>query len=200
MDPKVTRAVKKPAIFSLMIALTSCAAHSGEADPAPSYVSEAPLPEGWPAPGPYNEVSEKTFPAYRAAFTSQSGETMAFWRLFLHIKSRDIPMTAPVEMGVEPEANGMRRSTMAFLYQNGEVGEAGADGERIEVRDVPEAKALNYAWQGPDSRANVATAREALDKALAEKGLTASSFRLLGYNGPGTPRAKATWELQALLE
>ena len=30
------------------------------AEPAPKYVDEAPLPEGWPEPEPYNEVVEKT--------------------------------------------------------------------------------------------------------------------------------------------
>lgn len=192
--------MKSYSLLSCLVFLGSCAAHSGEADPAPAYVSEAPLPKDWPEPGPYNQVSEKAYPAYRAAFTDQNIETLAFWRLFMHIKSKDIPMTAPVEMEVDAADDGMRRSAMGFLYQNEEVGELGEAGGRVEVRRVAPSKALSYAWQGPDSRANVAKAREALDAALAEKGVEAKSFRLLGYNGPGTPRAKATWELQALLE
>jgi len=184
----------------LCAALTACAAYSDEPAAPPAYVSEAPLPEGWPEPGPYDEVSAKTIPAYRAAFTSQKGENMAFWRLFLHIQKKSIPMTAPVEMEVDAGDGAMERTGMAFLYQNDKVGEPGADGEKIEVRDVPETKVLSYTWQGPDSKANVEKAKLALDAALEEKKIEASSFRLLGYNGPGTPRAKATWELQAVLK
>ena len=43
-------------------------------------------------------------------------------------------------------------------------------------------------------------AKAALETALAEKNLTLKSFRLLGYNGPGTPTKKRTHELQALLK
>jgi hypothetical protein len=48
-------------------------------------------------------------------------------------------------------------------------------------------------------RHNVAKAKAALELALADRKLAARQFRLLGCNGPGTPRAKRTWELQALL-
>jgi hypothetical protein len=34
---------------------------------------------------------------------------------------------------------------------------------------------------------------------LSKKQLKAKSFRLLGYNGPGTPRKQRTYELQAVL-
>ena len=40
----------------------------------------------------------------------------------------------------------------------------------------------------------------ALETALDEWKAGPKGFRLLGYNGPGTPRSKRTWELQALLE
>ena len=36
----------------------------------PAYVDEAPLPKGWPKPGPYDQVSDKSYPSYRAAFTT----------------------------------------------------------------------------------------------------------------------------------
>ena len=164
----------------------------------PAYVDEAPLPHGWPQPGPYDQVSEKRYPAYRAAFTDGKGETSAFWTLFAHIKKNDIPMTAPVEMKIEGEE--FRQSSMAFLYQNGKVGSAGPAGPRVEVRDLPSASALSYTWQGSDSKENIGKAKDALDTALAERKARPKGFRLLGYNGPGTPRAKRTWELQALLD
>jgi len=167
---------------------------------APKYVNEAPLPENWPAPGPYNEVAEKSYPTYRAAFTNGKGERGAFWTLFMHIKKNDIPMTAPVEMPMMDDKGDLEQKGMAFLYQNGKVGSVGADGAKVEVRDVPSAKALSYAWQGSDSNKNVAIAREALEAAIEAKGVESKGFRMLGYNGPGTPRDKKTWELQALLD
>ena len=164
----------------------------------PSYVSEAPLPKGWPVPGPYNQVSEKAYPKYRAAVTNGSSG-MSFWTLFGHIKKKDIPMTAPVEMKMEQKGDRMEKVNMAFLYQNTGVGKTGADGKKVEVKDIQKAKALSYAWMGDDSRAQIKVAREALEKALKDKGLKAESFRMLGYNGPGTPRKKRTYELQAIL-
>ena len=177
--------------------LTSCALHSEEAV-KPEYVSEAHLPKGWPAPGPYDQVSEKTYPEYRIAVT-KGGSGFSFWTLFSHIKKKDIPMTAPVEMGMEAEKEGMKKTSMGFLYQSTEVGATGADGKKIEVKDIKEAKVLSYTWMGDDSDAKIETAKEALDAALVEMKVKAESFRLLGYNGPETPRKKHTYELQALL-
>lgn len=186
-------------MLPLLPFLSACAQTSLDPAVAPAYVSEAPLPQGWPQPGPYNQVTAKTSPAYRAAFTGGKGQTGSFWTLFMHIKRHDIPMTAPVEMGMQADAGGLRRANMAFLYQSEKVGQTGADGRSVEVRDVPAAKVLSYTWQGRDSAANLATARAALEAELTQRKLTAGAFRLLGYNGPGTPRAKATWELQAVL-
>lgn len=171
-----------------------------EPSPTPTYVAEAPLPEGWPQPGPFNQVSVKEYPAYRAAFTSGGGRSGAFWKLFLHIQKQGIPMTAPVAMSMEPAEDGkLARNSMAFLYQNGQVGTPGEDWPNIEVRDAPPTTALSYAWQGPDSAENLTTARTALEAEMKKRNIQARSFRLLGYNGPGTPRNKATWELQVLL-
>ena len=185
-------------IFPLLAVATSCAGQPVPAVP-PSYVDEAPLPAGWPQPGPYNEVAGKTYPAYRAAFTENSGESVAFWTLFLHIKRKDIPMTAPVEMTMADRGGDLAQEGMAFLYQNGAVGEAGPDGGKVEVKDIPAVKVLSYAWQGPDTKANIATARARLEAALEARKARPLSFRLLGYNGPGTPREKRTWELQAVI-
>ncbi|MEX1115229.1 MAG: heme-binding protein [Akkermansiaceae bacterium] len=183
----------------LFAALVSCGAQSEKPVAAPAYVDEAPLPEGWPKPGPYDQVAEKSYPAYRAAFTTREGEARAFWQLFGHIKKNNIPMTAPVEMAMDSSDGAFEQSTMAFLYQNENVGKIGPDGETVEVRDVSAAKVLSYTWQGEDSKVNIAKAKESLEAALSGKKIIPKSFRLLGYNGPATPRAKKTWELQALL-
>lgn len=183
-----------------MVALLPISAVAEEVKPAPAYVEEAPLPAGWPKPGPYGKVTEKRYPAYRAAFTRGGIETFTFWTLFSHIKRKDIPMTAPVEKSMTADGKKLSQNSMAFLYQNSRVGSPGPDGGKVEVTDVPPTRALSYTWQGVDSEENTATAKAALDAALAARKATAKSFRMLGYNGPGTPREKRTWELQALLE
>lgn len=189
--------------LALILTLVSCGSQADQAGNdanEPAYISESPLPVGWPSPGPFNQVSEKSYPQYRAAFTRRGGGSGAFWTLFSHIRKHDIPMTAPVEMAIDPTDAGMRRASMAFLYQNTNVGTPGKDGDAVEIRDVPATQALSYAWQGPDSQRNLTTAKNAIEAKLAEKNLKATHFRLLGYNGPRTPSARKTWELQALLE
>ncbi|MFZ9941619.1 MAG: heme-binding protein [Luteolibacter sp.] len=164
------------------------------------YISEAPLPKGWPEPGPYKQVTRKTYPDYRAAFTVSQKSNSSFRTLFSHIKSKGIPMTAPVEMKMrEGENNAMQMEEMAFLYQNTKVGQTGNDGESVVVRDVPAQEALSYAWQGLRSKSSIARARKAIDEALAAQGLKASGYRLLGYNSPFILPWRQTHELQALL-
>ncbi|MGJ8697957.1 MAG: heme-binding protein [Verrucomicrobiaceae bacterium] len=184
----------------LIPALAILASCSAPADNGPAaYSSEAPLPKGWPTPGPFNEVALKEYPTYRAAFTPAKGTTMSFWRLFGHIKKKDIPMTAPVEMTMEKD-DPTEMTAMAFLYQDTTVGTPGKDGEKVEVRDVPKTKALTYAWMGARNDDAIEKAKAAIEKTLAEKKLIVTGYRVLGYNGPGTPKAKRTHELQALLK
>jgi len=166
----------------------------------PAYVDEAPLPKGWPKPGPYDQVSEKSYPSYRAAFTTENRGNGAFGTLFSHLQKNDIPMTAPVEISMaEGDGQNLRQTSLAFLYQDPGVGKTGADGAKIEVRDVPAMKTLSYTWQGDRNEANIAKAKAALEAALKDRKIEEKGFRLLGYNGPGTPELKRTWELQALL-
>ncbi len=178
--------------------LASCATQADQ-KLVPAYTSEAPLPKGWPQPGPYDQATLKNYPTYRAAVTEGKGETSAFLRLFSHIKKQNIPMTAPVSMAMETNNPSMEMGSMAFLYQDTSVGQKGSDGKAIEVIDIPAEKALSYTWMGDDSEARLTQAKTALEAALKDMQLTAKSFRLLGYNGPGTPKMKRTYELQALL-
>ena len=164
------------------------------------YVDEAKLPEGWPKPGPYGEVTQKEYPVYRAAFTESGGRTRSFWTLFRHINSKDIPMTAPVEMKMDEKDGKMEMTSMGFLYQDTSVGAVGADGEKVEVTDVPAMTVLSYAWMGPNNNKSVEEARSALDSKVAELEVEVESYRLLGYNGPSVPKAKRTHELQAILK
>lgn len=172
-----------------------------KAEVTPAYMNEAPLPKGWPEPGPYNKVTEKKYPVYRMAVTKARGSNFAFWRLFRHIKDNDIPMTAPVEMGMkDEEGKALTMSSMGFLYQGQDVGAVGADGAKINVVDIPQAKALSYTWQGANNKKAVEKAKNALLTELGKRKLNYSNFRLLGYNGPSVPKDKKTWELQAILK
>lgn len=165
----------------------------------PEYKEESPLPEGWPAPGPFNQVVRKQYPAYRAAFTPDASPNSGFRRLFKHISRNKIPMTAPVEMTLD-ESDSADMEEMAFLYQSQKVGAPGDDGELVEVRDMPAQTALSYAWQGGRDKTATTRARQAIDAELAKQKLKAKSYRLLGYNSPFIPRSKQTHELQALLK
>jgi hypothetical protein len=195
--------ISLPPLFVLSTGFAQADDAGGRQDAKePRYVAEAPLPKGWPKPGPYGEVVVKEFPAYRAAYTPGWSSTFAFWRLFNHIKRQEIPMTAPVEMGMgrrggKGDKLGMKY--MGFLYQHGEVGDLGKDGKRVEVFDMPAVKALSYTWQGPRNGATIKTAKQAVDKALKERGLKSSDYRVLGYNGPGVADAKKTWEMLLVL-
>ncbi|MBC8128660.1 MAG: heme-binding protein [Gloeobacteraceae cyanobacterium ES-bin-144] len=167
----------------------------------PEYKEESPLPKGWPAPGPFYQVVEKNYPAYRAAFAQKDNPNGSFWKLFKHIERNQIPMSAPVEMKLDSsDASGMKMEQMSFIYQSTEVGKTGADGDQVEVRDVPACKVLSYAWQGPRNKESTARAREAIDEQLAKQNLKATGYRLLGYNSPFVPASKQTHELQALLK
>jgi hypothetical protein len=177
----------------------------GKTKPAPAagpaYKEESPLPEGWPAPGPYNQVVRKKYPAYRAAFTTEASPNGGFMKLFKHIQRNNIPMTAPVEMKLdEADTQGTKMEQMAFLYQTPEVGKTGADVEQVEVRDIPAREALSYAWQGARNKESTSKARAEVDAQLEKLGLKAQGYRLLGYNSPFIPRNRQTHELQALLK
>ena len=168
----------------------------------PEYVAEAPLPEGWPTPGPYNKVSLKAFPAYRAAYTDSYISGFAFWRLFRHIKRQGIPMTSPVEMGMEQKGDGGEKlgmKSMGFLYQDEAVGKLGKDGDKIEVRNVPKMQALSYTWQGNRNKATMKKAKAALDAVMQKKGLKSNDYRVMGYNGPSVPDDQKTWEMLLVL-
>lgn len=189
-------------VLVLYLSLADGAQGAPEAEVKPEYVAEAPLPKGWPVPGPYNKVTLKEFPAYRAAYTDSFISGFAFWRLFRHIKRQGIPMTSPVEMGMQQKGDGGEKlglKSMGFLYQDDEVGKLGNEGNKIEVRNVPKMQALSYTWQGDRNKVTMKQAKAAIDKVSRDKGLKSGDYRVMGYNGPGVPDAKKTWEMLLVL-
>lgn len=158
------------------------------------YLPESPLPEGWSAPGPFEQVVEKEYPATRLAVTEKKG----FMTLFRHISRKDIPMTAPVVMAMDVEK--MKREDMQFLYQSTEVGEVGADGQHVVVKDVAKIKALTYAWIGRESKENQQKAKSAISAELLRLGIKATVWRYFSYNSPFKhPKDKRCYELQAVI-
>lgn len=109
-------------------------------------------------------------------------------------------MTAPVEMGMKNNKGKLSMKSMGFMYQHTEVGETGADGSKVEVKDVPRMKTLSYTWMGRKSSANLEKAKAALEAELQRRGRKGEDFRVMGYNGPSVAEAKKTWEMLVVID
>lgn len=165
----------------------------------PWLVSEANLPQGYPAAGPVDEVVVKTYPVHRLArVRSEGGTDGMFWKLFNHIKRNDIAMTAPVEMSwgndtaVQPGDKPVGEpKAMAFLYREPTLGNAGADPNdaAVMVEDVPEVKVVSIGLRGSYGKKTFLRGYEKLTAWLAEhpEWQASGSPRTLGYNSPMVP-------------
>ncbi len=157
---------------------------------------EAELPRGFPAPGPLGEIRVKEYPSYRMA-VSKSGGT-AFWTLFRHIKRHEIAMTTPVEMDYGDAASeDPAEESMAFLYGNPEMGQAGTDGS-VEVIDAEPVTVVSFGLTGSRSDAKIEEARDRLIAWVDKHSeyVIAGSLRVLGYNSPFVPRDRQYSEVQ----
>lgn len=170
------------------------------------YIAEAELPAGFPGPGPIDEVVRKTYPGYRAA-RAQSGDSPggsgAFWKLFNHIQTHQVAMTAPVEMRMKAQAEKdgtPRLETMAFLYERPDQGDAGRDGE-VDVVDYPALEVLSIAFLGNPDSERIAALTEQLRRQLPEAadGMAEAGMRVLGYNSPMVPESRRLHEVQLIL-
>jgi hypothetical protein len=191
---------------SLVILAAIFGSRALAAEPTPSkpmMVSEAKLPQGFPAPGPVGEVIVKTYPAHRLARTGagDGGDNRMFMRLFGHIKRNDIAMTAPVTMdwSGEPAERGGPES-MAFLYAEPDLGAAGPDpaDAAVTVEDVPEATVASIGLRGSYGEKTFRKGAEKLDAWLAghPEWEPAGPPRMLAYNSPFVPGLLKYSEIQ----
>lgn len=163
---------------------------------------ESPTPEEWPAPTPVGEIAVLDYPTYRLARTpmksdAQRGQNGAFWKLFNHIQSNSISMTAPVEMSYEGASGAEEPQWMAFLYGARSIGAPGTAGE-VEIVDVPAARVLSIGVRGSMGERSMRAARAQLDAWLAARPewQLCGPARTMGWNSPMVPDAKRYWEVQ----
>lgn len=165
---------------------------------------EADLPAGFPGPGPVGEVVVKQYPAYRLARTAMTERgNGSFWTLFRHIKEKRIEMTAPVEMTLDQQSDGvLAMRSMAFLYGSAEMGKAGRDGD-VEVIDVEATTVASIGVRGARGEKSLAASLASLEAWLTANASTwrrVGEPRVLSYNSPMVPVDRRFHELQVRLE
>lgn len=164
---------------------------------------ESPLPDGFPEPTPLGEIAVQKYPVYRAARAEVGGgDDGAFMRLFGHISTKGISMTAPVEMSYAREGDGgSRKVGMSFLYRN--TGQGTLGGDKVKVQDVGAMTAVSLGLRGRASEDRVAEAKGRLEAWLAshEKEYRAAGpIRTLVYNSPFLPEKRQFFEVQIPVE
>ena len=163
------------------------------------FYTEAPLPDGYPSPTPENCIEIKTYPKERRAeydssnmwFPGFFGTSRAFWSLFQHIKKRNIPMTAPVQMDYRNQGDN-KSWVMSFLYKNPDVGKTGPTESDVRVTDRPEVTVLSVALPGDSDDKVVAKGVAILKKALGSQQIWVGCGepRAFHYN---SPKANPKW-------
>lgn len=120
---------------------------------------------------------------------------VSFFPLLSHIKSRDIPMTTPVEVDVVADGAGASDATarmaaqrwkISFLYRTASLGPAGGDG-RIRVVDTEPVTVVSLGIAGWYSERVGTEALAEIDRWLAEhpEWEAVGQPRSLNYSGPG---------------
>ena len=173
------------------------------ASPAkPTWVAgpSAPLPQGFPPPGPVGTIIIKHYGPCRMALTTSSsqrqGNGSLFMPLFRHIESNHIAMSSPVVMtyhAVEPHSAAADAGTpaekinsMAFVYQSTRIGHDGSFGP-VQVKDVPAMTVASIGVRGSYTAGRFARAKAKLDAWLAAHAAEYRQdgpARYLGYNSP----------------
>ncbi|MBL8857605.1 MAG: heme-binding protein [Planctomycetes bacterium] len=203
VDPSERNAGEKATLTALRKELDRIAR-----DLAFSPLLESPRTRGFPSATVVGEIEVLEYPAYRMArapmkSAAVGGQNTAFWKLFRHIQSHDIPMTAPVEMRWESAENAAERAagafeSMSFLYVSTDVGRTGHDGE-VEVLDVPAATVVSLGLRGSSNRERAELERARLYNwisARPQRFEITGPPRMMGWNSPMVADAKRYWEVQ----
>ncbi len=170
-------------------------------------IMEAPLPVGFPEPGPVGEVIVNEYPAYRMAKTERApqgrgSQDRMFSVLFSHIKRNEIAMTAPVEMTyVTQEQGEMDEQAMGFMYQQPTMGAPGSDPKdgRVRIVDVPAMTVVSMAIRGGYRTDVMIEAVAKLENWLSDNAAQyerAGPLRRMGYNSPFIPSGYQYSEVQ----
>ncbi|MEO1008538.1 MAG: heme-binding protein [Planctomycetota bacterium] len=185
----------------------------------------AVLPEGYPRPTPAGAIEIKSYPSVRRAEltvenTPRRAASQAFMPLFMHIKDRNIAMTAPVENDMpamaqaidqlgEPAADRSMRGdvTVSFLYRTEDLGPVGEAERGVRVVDAPPVTVISVGIRGVADDEMIRERTDRLYRWLRTQGSTnygpdgsmapgrwvpAGPPRWLGYNGPTMP-ARDRW-------
>ena len=167
---------------------------------------DTPLPSGYPTPTAPGAVELKTYPVVRRAkvegkIAPDLASNFGFWKLFNHIKSREIAMTSPVEMeyNIDIGAPSSRVAgwAMSFLYRTPDLGPTGISGA-VVVEDEQRVTVISIGFQGGYGVKQV-TERVGLLKQHLENMANcelAGKPRALFYNGPEVRSAKRWGEVQ----
>ncbi len=148
---------------------------------------EAPLPKGYPAPGPLDKIVVKDYPSARIAVAKQTqnwlGMNTSFMQLFRHIKKHDISMTSPVQQVRDPETKRMKN--MGFYYRNITQGQLGQD-KTVEVQDQKSGTFVSVGQRGRTTESAIDIAQMRLEQWLSQnkKFKQDGPLRVLGYNSP----------------
>ncbi len=160
---------------------------------SPSWVAgpSAPLPEGFPPPGPVGEVIIKEYPACRIAMTKRTngerGSGELFMPLFRHIESNHIAMSSPVVMTYSKARQGRESmASMAFIYGKPTIGKDGVDG-KVTVENEPPMLVASIGVRGQYTAGRFERAEKKVVQWLsahAAEYQADGQARYLAYNSP----------------
>ncbi|OUU19963.1 MAG: hypothetical protein CBC13_11785 [Planctomycetia bacterium TMED53] len=167
---------------------------------------DTPLPAGYPAPTAPGIIELKSYPLVRRAkvegkIAPDLASNFGFWKLFNHIKSREIAMTSPVEMEYDidigapsPKVAGW---AMSFLYRTPDLGPTGIAGA-VVVEDEAELTVISIGFQGGYGVSQLTQRIDQLNEELKKLPHLelAGKPRALFYNGPEVRSAKRWGEAQ----
>lgn len=163
------------------------------------FVSEAPLPEGFPPPSTPGRIVVKSYPASR---TFSAGGGNAFFKCFSYLTLKRHEMTTPVVMdfprgatrGSSPPDGASR---MHFVLERPSLDKTGKK-LLVEVADMPKLAVVSIAHQGELTAGRLQEFEKMLrDYAKTHKGLAIrGDLRVLGYNSPRVKPEKRFWEVQ----